>query len=75
MEDTSKKLLPTCKEVQNLCSAGLDRHLTLVEHTRLRLHLLICVACTNANAQMKLLRTAMRNFPLDDETARDKMKK
>jgi Putative zinc-finger len=75
MKDKSQSLLPTCKEVQNLCSAALDRNLTLVERTRLHLHLLICVACTNANAQMKLLRTAMRNFPLEDETDRDKMPK
>jgi predicted anti-sigma-YlaC factor YlaD len=75
MKDKSNKLLPTCKEVQNLCSAALDRDITLVERTRLHLHLLICTACTNANAQMKLLRTAMRNFPLDDETVRDKMQK
>jgi hypothetical protein len=42
----------------------MDRDLTLVERTRMRLHLLVCAACTRFNLQMDTLRRAMRSFPL-----------
>ena len=58
---------PTCREVHRLVSEGLDRDLTLVERTRMRLHLLVCHACTNFNAQMSLIRRAMRKLGTDDE--------
>ena len=57
-------LKPTCKEVHRLVSEGLDRELSLVERARMRLHLLVCVACTNFSGQMDLIRKAMRQMPL-----------
>lgn len=62
-------LKPTCREVHRLVSEGMDRDLTLVERTRMRLHLMVCGACTRFNRQMDTLRRAMRSFPLggDDE--------
>lgn len=54
---------PTCREVHRLVSEGLDRDLSLVERTRVRLHLLVCVACTRFNGQMDMLRRAMRQGP------------
>lgn len=59
-------LKPTCKEVHRLVSEGMDRKLTLVERSRMRLHLVVCRACTRFNTQMDTLRKAMRSFP-DDE--------
>ena len=57
---------PTCREVHRLVSEGLDRDLTLIERTRMRLHLIVCFACTNFNAQMSLIRRAMRKLGADD---------
>jgi hypothetical protein len=54
---------PTCREVHRLVSEGMDRDLSLVERGRMRLHLLVCTACTRFNAQMRLLRRAMRQWP------------
>ena len=54
---------PTCREVHRLVSEGLDRDLSLVERTRVRLHLVVCVACTRFTGQMDLLRRAMRQGP------------
>jgi hypothetical protein len=54
---------PTCREVHRLVSEGMDRELSLVERTRMRLHLLVCAACTRFNRQMDLLRRAMRQGP------------
>ena len=54
-------LKPTCREVHRLVSEGMDRELSLVERTRMRLHLMVCRACTRFNAQMGLLRRAMRS--------------
>lgn len=66
MTDPQKtSLMPTCREVHRLVSEGLDRELSLVERTRMRLHLMVCDACTRFNGQMALLRKAMRGFPLD----------
>lgn len=59
------QLKPTCREVHRLVSEGMDRELTLVERMRMRLHLVVCDACTRFNGQMGLLRAAMRSFPPD----------
>lgn len=55
-------LKPTCKEVHRLTSEGMDRELSLVERTRMRMHLLVCTACRNFTGQMALLRRAMQNL-------------
>jgi hypothetical protein len=66
-------LKPTCREVHRLVSEGMDRELSLVERLRMRLHLVVCRACTRFNGQMGLLRRAMRSFPPDaDAPGRDK---
>ena len=59
--------MPTCKEVHRLVSEQMDRDLNMVEKTRLRLHMLMCEACTNFSGQMKLIRRAMHQFPLNKE--------
>jgi len=61
-------LKPTCKEVHRLTSEGLDRELSLVERLRVRLHLMVCDACTNFTGQMQLLRRAMRRLGSDQDT-------
>lgn len=58
---------PTCREVHRLVSEGMDRKLSIIERTRMRLHLMVCHACTNFSGQMDLLRRAMRKLPLGDE--------
>lgn len=65
-------LKPTCKEVHRLTSEGMDRELSLVERTRMRMHLLVCTACRNFTGQMALLRRAMRNLsPSADGAAKN----
>jgi hypothetical protein len=56
-------LKPTCREVHRLVSEGMDRDLSVVERTRMRLHLVVCRACTRFDEQMQLLRQAMRREP------------
>ncbi|MQA22124.1 zf-HC2 domain-containing protein [Rugamonas rivuli] len=65
MEPHKTGLKPTCREVHRLVSEGMDRDLSFIERTRMRLHLMVCDACTRFNGQMSLLRTAMRRFPFD----------
>ncbi|MES2150006.1 MAG: zf-HC2 domain-containing protein [Pseudomonadota bacterium] len=67
MEEHKTGLKPTCREVHRLVSEGLDRDLSLVERTRMRLHLIVCAACTRFNGQMDLLRRAMHKLPPVDE--------
>ena len=52
----------SCKKVTRLVSESLERPLTLGEKTQLKLHLLICSACTNFDKNLKTLRVAMRHF-------------
>jgi hypothetical protein len=51
---------PTCREVHRLVSEAMDRDLSLLERSRMRLHLMVCAACTRFTGQMDLLRRAMR---------------
>ena len=66
MEAHKTGLKPTCREVHRLVSEGMDRELSFVERSRMRLHLMVCDACTRFNGQMSLLRQAMRGFPAPD---------
>ena len=61
--DELKSLKPTCREVHRLVSEGMDRKLTLVERGRMRVHLVVCTACTRFDGQMKTLREAIRRGP------------
>src|SRR3954468_9027712 len=69
MEKNQHGLKPTCREVHRLVSEGMDRDLSLVERARMRLHLMVCQACTRFTGQMNLLRRAMRQMPPLDEPA------
>jgi hypothetical protein len=60
----------SCKEASRLMSQGLDRDLDLGQRTALRLHLLICTACTRVKTQLAFLRRAAPGYPgpEDDDT-------
>jgi hypothetical protein len=60
-----------CKASSRLISEGLDRELGLGERTALRLHLLICTACTRVKAQLAFLHRTLPGYPgpEDDDTA------
>jgi len=53
---------PTCREVHQLTSEGMDRELSVVERARMHMHLLICTACRNFTEQMRFLRRAMQEL-------------
>ena len=71
MENHKDGLKPTCREVHRLVSEGMDRKLSLVERVRMRLHLMVCEACTRFTGQMDLLRRAMRHGPPSDQSPSD----
>lgn len=58
-------LKPDCKEVHRLTSESMDRELTVIERTRVRMHLLVCHACRNFTGQMDLIRKAMQRMVPD----------
>ena len=49
-----------CKEASRLISQNADRHLPLARRLQLRLHLLVCDACTNFSRQVEQLRKGVR---------------
>ena len=65
----------TCKEASRLISLGLDRELTLSQRTALRLHLMLCNACTNVKAQFEFLRRALSTYAGTTEDDRDGRRK
>ena len=60
-----------CKEATRLISEGLDRKLSLVQRTALRLHLVVCDACTRVLAQYRFLRRAAARYPGPDRDEGD----
>ena len=46
----------SCKEVTEVCSRELELPLELGEKISLRMHLMMCISCTNYRKQMNLLR-------------------
>lgn len=58
-------LKPTCREVHQLVSESMDRQLTVTERLRMRLHLVVCEACTRFDGQMLLIRRAMQRLSND----------
>ncbi|AUH50510.1 hypothetical protein CXB49_06670 [Chromobacterium sp. ATCC 53434] len=49
-----------CRAASRLISAGMDRPLTVAEHLKLRMHLLLCGNCRQFSRQLDLLRQAAR---------------
>jgi len=66
-------LKPTCREVHRLTSKGMDRELTMIERTRVSMHLLVCNACRNFTGQMELIRKAMQRMVPDKEKGDDSL--
>lgn len=51
-----------CDEVTNLCSAELERPLSLWEGMSLKMHLMTCKGCSNYRLHMRFLRAAMHRY-------------
>ena len=51
-----------CREASRLISQGADRPLPLGRRLALRLHLLVCDACSNFSKQVEQLRKGVRAF-------------
>jgi hypothetical protein len=52
----------SCKEVTRLLSQAQDRPLALGERVKLRLHLVVCTACTGFERQLAFMRTALSRY-------------
>jgi len=52
----------SCQEISRLISRLQDAPPSSWERIKLRLHLMLCDACTRFDAQMRVLREAMRHY-------------
>lgn len=59
----------SCREATRMMSEGQERALGAGERLRLRLHLGLCAACRNFDAQLAVLREAMRRFVRGEDDA------
>jgi hypothetical protein len=57
----------TCKETALLVSQSYDRRLSWRERLGVRLHLVVCDACTHFRRQMDFLRRAISRFAQERE--------
>ncbi len=56
------KLVFDCQTVSRLISAGQDGELPVTDRARMRLHLVMCQNCRNAEEQLLFLRQALRSL-------------
>ncbi len=58
------KMIPmiSCKKASHLISEGMDRPLTLGESFSLKIHLMMCKACTQVLKQLRGIRILMRAY-------------
>jgi hypothetical protein len=56
-----------CRQASRLMSKGLDEALPFSQRTALRLHLLVCSACSRVEAQFGFLHRAASHYPGPDE--------
>ncbi|MEO8159451.1 MAG: zf-HC2 domain-containing protein, partial [Betaproteobacteria bacterium] len=61
----------TCRQVSELVSHSMDRHLGWFERWRLQAHLKACEGCRNFQKQMTFMRTALRNHPVIKDEDKD----
>jgi hypothetical protein len=52
----------SCKDASRLISQLQDGDIPLSQRLRIRLHLLLCDACTRFEQQVRFLRAALRNY-------------
>ena len=52
----------SCKDASRLISQLQDGNIPLPQRLRIRLHLLLCDACTHFEQQVRFLRAALRNY-------------
>lgn len=57
--------MKSCREVHRLVIEAQDRKLGFTERLSVRVHLFLCATCRSFDAQMDLLRQALRRFPGD----------
>jgi hypothetical protein len=55
-------LLISCKDASRLISRMQERDIPFHAWARIRLHLLLCDACTRFDKQLRFLRTAMGRY-------------
>lgn len=53
-------ILRSCEETARLVSERHDRHLSFLDHVRLRLHLAMCFLCRNFSRQIDMVRKLSR---------------
>lgn len=57
------RFTPTCPEVVRILSLGMDKRLSLMMRTKLRIHYLMCSFCQRYMKQLKYIREVSREFP------------
>lgn len=57
--------MKSCREIHRLVIEGQDRELGFAERFSMRVHLMICSTCKRFDAQIDLMRQALRRFPGD----------
>jgi predicted anti-sigma-YlaC factor YlaD len=60
-----KRLIPHCRDTQQLLSQAQDGNLSPLTQVRVRVHLWTCTACTRFSQQLVFMRQAMQRLGKD----------
>lgn len=60
-----KRLIPHCRDTQQLLSQAQDSSLSPLTRARVRVHLWTCTACTRFSQQLVFIRKAMQRLGKD----------
>lgn len=58
----------TCKQASQIVSQSLDKPLSRSDHIKLKIHLIICKACTRFSQQLRMLSDAVKRIGRDTES-------
>ena len=66
------RVMPSCKEITQLVSEGMDRRLPWRKRLAIRLHLSLCRLCRRYEKQLRLLRAGTRRYADPEQNIAEK---
>jgi len=61
------RVMPSCKDISELVSQGMDTQLPLMKRLSIRLHVSMCSLCRRYEKQLHMLRVGTHHYASPDE--------
>lgn len=66
------RVMPSCKDISEMISQGMDRNLPLSKRLAIRLHVSMCGLCRRYEKQLRLLRHGFARYADPEKNATEK---